>query len=179
MDITKKKIKAVFPSNPTATQKRLLIGRHEWCQLPDLHIPAIKAKIDTGAKTSSLHAVNIKLVKRHHRRYVHFTIHPLQGDEKILISCVAPIIDEREITSSNGHREHRYVIRTTLVISNQKWEIEVTLSNRDPLRYRLLLGREALNSRTLIDPSLSCHQKKITSRKALKIYQEAKEIKGG
>jgi ribosomal protein S6--L-glutamate ligase len=179
MDMTKKKIRAVFPSNPAASQKRLLIGRHEWCELPDLHIPAIKAKIDTGAKTSSLHAFNIKLVKRHHRRYVHFSIHPLQGNEKILISCVAPIIDEREITSSNGHKEHRYVIRTTLAINNQAWEIEVTLSNRDPLRYRLLLGREALNGRVLIDPSLSCHQKRITSKKALKIYPAEKRTEEG
>lgn len=179
MDMTKKKIKAVCPANPAASQKRLLIGRHEWCELPDLHIPAIKAKIDTGAKTSSLHAFNIKLIKRHHRRYVHFNIHPLQGDEKTLVSCVAPIIDEREITSSNGHKEHRYVIRTTLAINNQAWEIEVTLSNRDPLRYRLLLGREALNGRVLIDPSLSCHQKRITSKKALKIYTAEKRMEEG
>lgn len=174
MDMTKKKIKAVFPADPTAIQKRLLIGRHEWCQLPDLNVPAIKAKIDTGAKTSALHAFNIKLVKRGHKRFVHFDIHPLQGYEKILISCVAPIIDEREITSSNGHKEHRYVIRTAIAISDQVWEMEVTLSNRDPLRYRLLLGREALNYRVLIDPSLSCHQKRITSKKAVKLYQKKK-----
>lgn len=172
MDMTKKKINAIFSSNPTETQKRLLIGRNEWCQLPELGIPAIKAKIDTGAKTSSLHAFNIRSVKRRNRYYAHFDIHPLQGDKTILVSCVSPIIDEREITSSNGHKEHRLVIQTTIMINNRKWKIEVTLSNRDPLRYRLLLGREALNYRTLIDPSLSCHQKKITTKNAMKLYKK-------
>lgn len=151
-------------------KKRLLIGRDEWCQLPDLHLPAIKAKIDTGAKTSALHAFNIKPVKKRHAKFVRFDIHPLQSDDKTLVSCIAPLIDERHIMSSSGHIEHRYVILTTLVMGEEQWKIEVTLSNRDPLRYRLLLGREALNSRVLIDPSLSCHQKKIKHKKALKLY---------
>ena len=168
MNITEQKTK--LPSYPVLPQKRLLIGRNEWCQLPNLHIPAIKARIDTGAKTSSLHAFNIKLVHRHHQAYVHFDIHPLQNDDRTLIACVAPVIDEREVMSSNGHKEHRYVIRTTLIISDQAWNIEVTLSNRDPLRYRLLLGREALNKRVVIDPSLSCYQKKITFKKARRLY---------
>ena len=160
-------------STKLAIKNRLLIGRDEWCQLPDLHIPAIKAKIDTGAKTSALHAFNIRRVKKNQKKYVRFDIHPLQSDDKTLVSCIAPLIDERHIMSSSGHIEHRYVIRTTLVICEQQWEMEVTLSNRDPLRYRLLLGREALNSRVLIDPSLSCHQKKIKYKKALKLYHSA------
>ena len=151
-------------------KNRLLIGRDEWCQLPDLHIPAIKAKIDTGAKTSALHAFNIRRVKKNHKRFVRFDIHPLQRDGKTQVSCIAPLIDERHIMSSSGHIEHRFVILTTLIIGDQQWKMEVTLSNRDPLRYRLLLGREALNNRVLIDPSLSCHQKKIKYKKALKLY---------
>lgn len=143
-------------------REKLLIGRDEWCQLPDLHIPAIKAKIDTGAKTSALHAFNIKRIQKNQKRYVKFDIHPLQGDDHTLVTCRAPIVDERHIMSSSGHIEHRYVIQTTVAIGNQQWLIEVTLSNRDPLRYRMLLGREALNSRVLIDPNLTCHQKKIT-----------------
>jgi len=165
-----KKINAVFPSDPNKIEKRLLIGRHEWCQLPELHIPAIKAKIDTGAKTSALHAFHIRSVKKNHKEYVQFDIHPLQNNEHILISCTAPLIDERHITNSSGHKEHRFVILTPIIIGNQQWEVEVTLSNRDPMRYRMLLGREALNSRVLIDPSLSCHQKKITYKTALKLY---------
>lgn len=139
---------------------KLLIGRDEWCQLPDLRISAIKAKIDTGAKTSALHAFNIKRIKKNQKRYVKFDIHPLQGDNHTLVTCRAPIVDERHIMSSSGHIEHRYVIQTTVAIGNQQWPIEVTLSNRDPLRYRMLLGREALNNRVLIDPTLTCHQKK-------------------
>lgn len=151
-------------------QNKLLIGRDEWCQLPDLHIPAIKAKIDTGAKTSALHALNIHPIKKNRKHFVRFDIHPLQGNENILISCIAPLIDERHIMSSSGHKEHRYVILTTVIINDQQWEMEVTLSNRDPLRYRMLLGREALNSRVLIDPSLSCNQKKIHYKTAAKLY---------
>jgi ribosomal protein S6--L-glutamate ligase len=153
-------------------KNRLLIGRDEWCQLPDLHIPAIKAKIDTGAKTSALHAFNIRTIKKNHQRFVQFDMHPLQGDADTLVSCIAPLFDERHIMSSSGHKEHRYVIRTRIVIADQEWQMELTLSNRDPLRYRLLLGREALNNRVLIDPSLTCHQKKIRYKKALKLYTQ-------
>lgn len=152
-------------------EKKLLIGRNEWCRLPELNIPAIKAKIDTGAKTSSLHAFNIRTLTKHHKRFVQFEIHPLQRNDKLLVSCTAPLVDERHIISSSGHKEHRHVILTTVALGNQQWKMEVTLSNRDPMRYRLLLGREALNSRVLIDPSLSCHQKKITQKTARKLYQ--------
>lgn len=153
---------------------KLLVGRDEWCALPDLGIPAIKAKIDTGAKTSALHAFNIRCIKKNKVSLVQFDVHPLQSDDKILISCVAPLIDERHIMSSSGHIEHRYVIQTPIIIGSEQWMIEVTLSNRDPLRYRLLLGREALNNRVLIDPSLSCHQKKIRRLKALALYSTLK-----
>lgn len=156
-------------------RKRLLIGRHEWCQLPELKIPAIKAKIDTGAKTSALHAFNIHALRKHNKEYVQFDIHPLQNDERILISCAAQLIDERHITNSSGHKEHRLVILTPIILGDQQWEIEVTLSNRDPMRYRMLLGREALNNRVLIDPSLSCHQKRITRNSALKLYHSIHE----
>jgi hypothetical protein len=149
---------------------KLLIGRNEWCELPDLHIPAIKAKIDTGAKTSALHAFDIEPFQKNNKHFVHFKMYPLQGNDDVVIDCIAPLIDERHIMSSSGHIEHRCVILTTVVIAGQQWEIQVTLSNRDPLRYRLLLGREALNNRVLIDPNLTCHQKKISRKKALHLY---------
>lgn len=151
-------------------KNKLLIGRDEWCELPELHIPAIKAKIDTGAKTSALHAFNIRTVRRHNKKYVHFDIHPLQSDIITLITCTAQLIDERHIMSSNGHIEHRYVILTTVLLGDREWQAEMTLSNRDPLRYRMLLGREALNNRVVIDPNLSCHQRKITLNKAKRLY---------
>ena len=141
---------------------KLLIGRAEWCSLVNLGIPLIKAKIDTGAKTSAIHAFNMKSYIKNKIDYVAFDIFPLQGDSDKLIKCVAPIIDERFITSSNGHKELRYVIKTDLFIANKHWPIELTLSNRDPLRYRILLGREALNKKVIIDPSLNCNQGKLS-----------------
>lgn len=152
--------------------EKLLLGRDAWCQLPDINLPMIKAKIDTGAKTSALHALNIAIIKKNRKRFVTFDVHPLQRNDKILISCIAPLIDQRHIMSSSGHIEHRYVIQTKLTMGNQSWHIEVTLSNRDPLRYRLLLGREALSNRVLIDPSLSCHQQKVSYRKVVRLYQK-------
>lgn len=134
---------------------KLLLGRDAWCRLPDLNIDKIKAKIDTGAKTSSLHAFNIRLIKND---IVRFDIHPLQRDDSIVTSCEAKVIDERHIMSSNGHIENRYIIETTLIIANQSWKIEISLSNRDPLRYRFLLGREALKNRIVVDPSLHTHK---------------------
>lgn len=137
---------------------KLLIGRNEWCQAPDLNLPAIKAKIDTGAKTSSIHAFNIKPITKNDQAWVTFDVHPIQGNEDLTIACSALVIDKRYIMSSNGHKEYRYIISTSLSIADRHWKIQLSLSNRDPLKFRMLLGREALNGHVLIDPSLHCHQ---------------------
>lgn len=139
---------------------KLLIGRSEWCALPMLNVPLIKAKIDTGAKTSALHAFNIVYCNINGQPCVQYDIHPVQGNDKIIVSCQSLVIDERVIMSSNGHKEKRYVISTSLSLGEKEWPIELTLSNRDPLRFRLLLGREALNRRVIIDPALNYHQVK-------------------
>lgn len=152
--------------------KKLLIGSNEWCQLPDLHLPAIKAKVDTGAKTSALHAVNITPHIIKHKKYVSFDVLPIQANDKIVIHCRAPVIDERYIMSSNGHKERRYVIETAMVMNELKWNIELTLSNRDPLRYRMLLGREALSNRVLIHPGMSCHLGNLTKREVKSLYSK-------
>jgi ribosomal protein S6--L-glutamate ligase len=149
---------------------KLLIGRDEWCALPELKLPAIKAKVDTGAKTSSLHAYNITTKQHNHQEYVYFDVHPIQGDNEYTIPSRAKIFDKRRIMSSNGHIELRYVIVTTLKISNYIWQMELTLSNRDPLRYRMLLGREALTGRALVDPSLSCNQSKLKLETLYDLY---------
>jgi ribosomal protein S6--L-glutamate ligase len=138
--------------------KKILIGRNEWCQIPGLNLPAIKAKIDTGAKTSSIHAFNIVPISKGKQKWVNFDIRPIQRNENLTIACSALVVDKRLIMSSNGHRERRYIIMTSLKIADQCWDIELSLSNRDPLRFRMLLGREALNGHVLIDPSLSCYQ---------------------
>lgn len=149
---------------------KLLIGRNEWCQLPDLNIPAIKAKIDTGAKTSAIHAFNIKPIQIKGKDYVKFDVHPVQGRDDIIVSCKSLIHDERLIMSSNGHKEHRFVITTPLRIGNKIWDIELTLSNRDPLRYRMLLGREALNNRTFIYSGITCNHGVVSRKMLMGIY---------
>lgn len=141
-------------------QNKLLIGRSEWCALPLLNIPLIKAKIDTGAKTSALHALNIECDYINGQPCVHYDIHPIQGNDEVIVRCTSLVVDRRMIMSSNGHKENRYVISTSLSLGAKTWPIELTLSNRAPLRFRLLLGREALNRRVMIDPNLNYHQGK-------------------
>lgn len=153
------------------SDNKILVGWNEWCSLPLLGLPAIKAKIDTGAKTSALHAFHISTFYKNEHKHVHFCIHPLQGDNKITQECEAPIIDERYIMSSNGHREHRYVISTDILFGNEKWQIELTLSNRDPLKFRMLLGREALNGRVIIDPNHTLCQGRIKKDELKAIYR--------
>lgn len=149
---------------------KLLFGRDEWFALPQLKLPAIKGKIDTGAKTSSIHAFNISTKKVESKEYVLFDVHPIQGNVEIVRRCRALIEDRRLVMSSNGHKESRFVIKTLISIAEQCWEIEVTLSDREPLRYRMLIGREALKHRVLINPSLSCNQKKMSAQSVCDMY---------
>ena len=131
---------------------QVVIGWKEWCGLPELDLPLIKAKVDTGAKTSSLHAYDIEGFRRKGHAYVRFVVHPLQANARIVCPCEAIVVDRRHVMSSNGHKEMRYVIETELRLAGQAWPIQLTLSNRDPLRFRMLLGRAALVERVLIDP---------------------------
>lgn len=149
---------------------KLLIGRSEWCALPQLNLPAIKAKVDTGAQTSAIHAFDINPLKQRGRWVAHFSIHPMQGNERLIRRCKAPIIDQRNVMSSNGHKENRYVIESTLILGGHEWTIQLTLSNRDPLRYRMLLGLEALKHRVVIDPNLQCNQQKLSRDKVSSLY---------
>lgn len=139
--------------NPT------IIGFREWISLPELHLIALKAKIDTGAKTSSLHAFEIKLVKRGGKTFVKFKVHPIQKNLELVVTCAAPLVDRRVVTDSGGHKELRYVINTIIHIGSVKKVIELTLTNRGTMKYRMLLGREALKQ-FYIDPSQSYLLKK-------------------
>lgn len=139
------------------TQK-LIIGKEEWCELPALHLPAVKARIDSGARTSALHADNIEIFTSRGEKWVRFDINPIQKDRKIVVHCRAPLIDEREVKSSSGHTERRPVIETAVKIGAITQNIQLTLTNRDALGYRMLLGREAMQGRMLIDPEKSFTQ---------------------
>ena len=145
----------------------LTIGWREWVSLPDLKIPAIKAKIDTGAKTSVLHAFGIEKFKKGKLEKVRFTVHPLQKSCDIGIVCIADILDQRVITDSGGHREKRYVIGTTLFLGGRSWPIEITLTNRSGMKFRMLLGRKALHKRVQINPVKSF----LTGKTLSKIYK--------
>lgn len=136
--------------------KKPIIGWEEWCAFPDLNLPAVKAKIDTGAKTSCLHADNLKVFQKDGKDYIRFEVHPIQKNRKITRICEAPIVDFRTVTSSNGEREKRYVINTTFKFGDQVFTSDLTLTTRYGMRFRMLLGKEALKAGSfLVDPAKS------------------------
>lgn len=147
-----------------------IIGWREWVSFTDLGLLAVKGKIDTGAKTSSLHAYDIELHEKGSKTYVHFKVHPLQHDFSMVVKCKALLVDKRAVTDSGGHKEERYVIRTTMVIAGIKKRVELTLTNRESMKYRLLIGRAALKH-FYIDPTQS-----YLSGKTLKQKRYLKEL---
>ncbi|MFK7881105.1 30S ribosomal protein S6--L-glutamate ligase [Roseobacter sp.] len=131
----------------------LTFGWEEWVALPDLGLPAIKAKVDTGARTSALHAHDIEVFGPAKQPKVRFNVHPIAGREDMAITCSAPLVDRREVTSSNGETEQRFVITSELAVGGQNWPIEITLTNRASMSSRMLLGRQALNDYISISPT--------------------------
>lgn len=131
-----------------------IIGWREWCAMPELALPGVLAKIDTGAKTSSLHAFDIRPGSRG-EDWLEFSVHPVQRRGKPVIRCEARCIDVRKVTSSNGRSEERPVIETVLELGPQRFRTEITLSNRDEMGFRMLIGRQSLTRRFIVDPSLS------------------------
>jgi len=137
-------------------QQKMIVGSEEWCRFPTLGIPAIKARVDSGARTSSLHAFNIQSFRRGGVLWVSFEVHPVQQDRQVVVRCELPVKDRRSIKSSTGVSEKRYVVSAPLTLDDQTWEIELSLANRDSMGYRMLLGREAMQGRILVDPEASC-----------------------
>ncbi len=136
----------------------LNLGWEEWVALPDLALPAIKAKIDTGARTSALHAVAIEPFGAEKNPQVRFIMHPDPDDPTIEVICSAKVVDRRMVTSSNGYSENRYVIKTTIEINGHDWPVEVSLTNRETMGYRMLIGRSALKQDISVSPGQSFQQ---------------------
>ena len=133
----------------------LTLGWREWVGLPDLGIRQIKAKVDTGARTSALHAFEVRSFKEDGRERVEFSIHPVQKDLDTVVTCVADVHDKRIVTDSGGHKEERFVIKTTLTLGRDSWPIEMTLTARDDMKFRMLLGRTAIKNRAVVDSGRS------------------------
>lgn len=131
------------------------VGWREWVSLPDLGIPSIKAKIDTGARTSALHAFSLRPFTENGLNKISFDIHPFQHNTESIINCVANAVDRRLVTDSGGHEEERYVIQTRVTIAGQTWSIEITLTERENMLFRMLLGRSALRKRFIVNPARS------------------------
>jgi len=138
--------------------KELILGWEEWVELPGLGLPAVQAKVDTGARSSSIHAFMIEPYGRKDKPRVRFGVHPVPERSDIVVFCSAKLVDQREITSSNGETELRYIVRTPVRIGDQEWPIEISLTNRESMQYRMLIGRTALKDNIIVDPNLACVQ---------------------
>ncbi len=132
-----------------------ICGWREWASLPSLGIDSIRVKLDTGARTSVLHAWDIETYADRGRQWVRFRVFPAQRNKKRFVWCESPMTDRRWVTNSGGSRERRFVISTDLTLGGDSWPIELTLTNRDEMGFRMLIGREAMQGRLIVDPDVS------------------------
>ncbi len=132
-----------------------LVGWREWLSLPQIGIDRIKAKVDTGARTSALHTCFVEPYDNGGQKWLRFGVHPLQRRSEPMVVCTAPVVDRRVVADSGGHRQQRWVIATELHFAGLIRTIELTLTERDSMRFRMLLGRTALEGLFLVDPARS------------------------
>lgn len=147
------------------SEEKPVLGWREWIGFPDLGIPLIKTKVDTGARTTCLHAFSVKPFERAGSRWVRFGIHPEQNNTSVEVWCEAPLKDQRVVRDSGGHEELRYVIETTLSIGQHRLQAEINLTDRDSMKFRALLGRTAMRGHYLVDPGRSFLQGKRKKKK--------------
>lgn len=146
----------VVPKRTRKQQAPLpVIGWREWVSLPNLGVQFVKAKIDTGARTSAIHAYDIKPFEKEGQPWIHFVLHPMQRETRTTVATQAPVLDRRRIKSSSGHTTWRYTVETELRVGEHSWPIELTLASRDEMGFRMLIGRAALRHRVVVDPAKS------------------------
>jgi len=160
-------------------QEKVIVGSEEWCSFPVLGIPTIKARVDSGAKTSAMHAINIAPFIKNEENWVKFDINPIQNNNKTVIHCESKLVDKRIVKSSSGFREQRYVIGAELEIGGKKWTIEITLTNRDSMGFRMLLGREAMSGRVLVDPEEKYLLGQPTNENLKELYKTTEKAEKG
>ena len=156
-----------------AAARTQVVGWREWVALPELGVRRIKAKLDTGARSSALHAFNVRPLLRDGQDLVQFDVHPLQRNDEVIKTCVAEAVDYRWITNSGGGREKRFVVVTALQMGGDSWPIEVTLTDRDQMGFRMLIGRTAMEHRLVVDPTVSYRLGKPAKSKGAKTSRAA------
>ena len=154
---------------------KILLGWKEYCALPRLRIPLIVAKIDTGADTSCLHACNIEPFLEHGEKHVRFDTHPRRFDDDTSTTCIAPVVDYRMIRSSNGDHEQRYIVETEMILGGNPYIIDISLTDRSELNFRMLLGRQFLKGHSIVDVALSLQQGKPNSQIYLDLCKKYEE----
>lgn len=154
------------------------LGWREWLALPDLGIPAIKAKIDTGARSSALHAASVSTFECGGAEWARFTLHPVRGRRDILVTTQAPVLDRRVVSDSGGNREQRIFIRTRVRAGDETWPIELNLTDRESMLFPMLLGRTAMKGRVHVLPDQSYRLGK-PSEDLLREYPQQAQDKAG
>jgi hypothetical protein len=151
--------------------ERIYLGWREWVALPELGLPAVKAKVDTGARTSALHAWHVEAYETGGAPWVAFRLHPLQRDTTLSRLCHAPVHDRRMVSDSGGHRERRYVIETSVTLGERCWPIEITLTDRDTMLFRMLLGRQAMRGLRVVPDASFLAAASLTPKQAAARYR--------
>lgn len=164
--------------SPTPPRELPVVGWREWLALPDLGVEWIKAKIDTGARTSSLHVFDLKTFRREGREWARFSIHPLQRNSTVTVRTEAPVVERRRVRSSSGQATLRPVVVTKVVLRDREWPIEITLANRDAMGFRMLLGRQAVRGRFWVDPGRSWYSKRPKRKKKKTVKKKAVTRRG-
>lgn len=149
------------------TKNKKIIGREEWCAFKELNIPAINARVDSGAKTSSIQASEIETIKKDGEKWVRFVVYPLEANSHNSIQCEAKLVGKRFIKSSSGVSEERYIIQSAVTIGEDTFDIELSLASRNTMKFRMLLGRQAMSGRYLINPGKTHLQEKKSKNRTI------------